>query len=114
MEILFLKKDFNLNVLKKNTTSNLGAFDKDNNYIKNQKKILNNNFKTEVVTIVNGVKTTRPKSSSTVKLVTKNNITKDNPKNIKYPTKKNEINNHILVKRGISNKYNLTKKENKK
>ena len=100
--------------LKKNTTSNLGAFDKDNNYIKNQKKILNNNFKTEVVTIVNGVKTTRPKSSSTVKLVTKNNITKDNPKNIKYPTKKNEINNHILVKRGISNKYNSTKKKNKK
>ena len=97
--------------LKKKTSNNIGLLDKDNN--KSQKKNLNNIYKPEAISLINGVKTTRPKSSSNTKFMVKTNISKEKPKNLKNPTKKLEI-NEILHRRGLAEKNNNIKKEIKK
>ena len=83
----FESKSFNL---KKKTSNNIGILDKDNN--KSQKKNLNNIYKSEAMSVANGIKITRLKSSSNIKFIEKNNISKEKPKILKNPSKKLEIN----------------------
>ena len=97
--------------LKKKTSNNIGILDKDNN--KSQKKNFNNIYKSEAISVVNGVKSTRPKSSSNTKFMVKTNISKEKSKNLKNPTKKLEI-NEILQRRGLAEKNDNIKKEFKK
>jgi len=98
--------------LKKKTSNNIGILDKDNN--KSQKKNLNNIYKSEAMSVANGIKTTRPKSSSNTKFMVKTNISKKKPKNLKNPSKKLEI-NEILQRRGLTEKNSSNiKKEFKK
>ena len=106
----FTNENKNKNYQKK-TSNNIGLLDKDNN--KSQKKNLNNIYKPEAISLINGVKTTRPKSSSNTKFMVKTNISKEKPKNLKNPTKKLEI-NEILHRRGLAEKNNNIKKEIKK